>query len=219
MVLLDCISKNYNDKDNIVKAVSNVSIHFESGKFYSIVGPSGSGKSTLLKIIGGLIKPTSGKVFFDDIDLYELTDKKLANFRNKKIGFVFQSFFLEPSFTVIENVELPLLISGISKSVRLDKVMELLDSLGLKDKAFEKVCNLSGGESQRVSIARALVNNADYIIADEPTGSLDSKNSKIVLDILKELSKQGKTIVLVTHNEEDAINYSDHIYRIKDGII
>lgn len=219
MIKLNDVTKVYNIGSKEFKAVSNINLELKDGGFYSILGPSGSGKSTLLRMIGGLDKPTNGSIIIDDIDIYSLSDKDLADFRNKKIGFVFQSFYLENSFTVLENIEVPMLISGINKKDRKDRALKLLTLLNIDNLAYKKIKELSGGECQRVSIARSLANNPQLIIADEPTGSLDSANAKIVLDELKRISSIGKTVILVTHDEQSAETYSDFIYRISDGRI
>ena len=219
MIKINDVTKIYTVGDKEYKAVSNINLELKEGLFYSILGPSGSGKSTLLRMIGGLDKPTNGNIIIDDIDIYSLNDKALAEFRNKKIGFVFQSFYLENSFTAIENIEVPMLISGMNKKDRKERALKLLTLLNIDDLAYKKIKELSGGECQRVSIARALANNPQLIIADEPTGALDSENAKIVLEELKRISSIGKTVILVTHDEANAEKYSDFIYRISDGRI
>ena len=219
MIKISNVTQIYDIGNTNNKVLDDINLEFENGKFYTILGPSGSGKSTLLRIIGGLDAPTSGKVVYDDLSLYSLNDSELAKFRNEKIGFVFQSFYLEKSFTVFENVEIPLLIAGKNNKDRDDISNKFLKLFNLDSYKDKNVKLLSGGGCQRVAIARALVNNPSVIIADEPTGALDSKNSRIVLNELKNISNMGKTVILVTHNESDALEFSDVIYKICDGRI
>lgn len=218
MIKLINISKDYND-DMVVHALKDVSLEIPDSKFISIVGKSGSGKTTLLNIIGALDRPTKGEIYFQDLLITSLDDKELAEYRNKNIGYIFQDFYLEPSFTVLENVCMPLVIKGMKKKEREEIVLKYLALLGIDKKANVMVSKLSGGEKQRCAIARALVNGGNIILADEPTGNLDSINSKIVLDELKKLTSIGKTVILVTHNEDDASKYSDYVITIKDGVI
>ena len=184
-----------------------------------IEGPSGSGKTTLLNIIGGLLKPSSGKILVNNKNIIEMNDNEKAYYRNKVIGFVFQSFYLEPNFTVYDNVEVPLIIAGIPKNERRKMILSTLDSVGLLDKEKMIASKLSGGEKQRVSIARAIVNNPEIILADEPTGNLDSKNGDMIMSLLKRISKEDKIVIVITHNDEQAIKYGDKIYRLNDGEI
>jgi putative ABC transport system ATP-binding protein len=195
-----------------------VSLEVKAGEFVAIVGPSGSGKSTLMNMIGGLDRPTSGSVIIDGEDISCYKDKKMASFRNQKIGFVFQSFNLEPTMTAIENVMVPLMLSGTPEKLRKDRAAEVLEKLGLADRMKHKPTELSGGQRQRVSIARALVNKPKIILADEPTGNLDSKSGKSVMELLTKLKGQGYTIVMVTHNNSEAF-YADRVIKINDGII
>lgn len=199
-------------------AVSHVNLKIFSGEFISIVGPSGSGKSTLMHIIGILDNPTSGKVILEDKDVAGLKEKTLAKIRNKKIGFIFQSFNLLQKTPAITNVELPMIYSGILPTERHRIAKEKLKEVGLEDKMFNKPNQLSGGQQQRVAIARALVNNPSIILADEPTGNLDSKSGDEIMKILENLHERGHTIIIVTHDEELA-READRIIQIKDGKI
>lgn len=219
MICLKNVYKEYSDKFTKTLALNNINIEIKPSLLTAILGKSGSGKTTLMNIIGGIDSPTSGDVFINDTNLAKLSDKELTMFRRKNIGFVFQAFYLEKSFTVYENLLIPFLIDDINKNEANNKIDDLLQKLDIVDLKNKKVCNLSGGEKQRVAIARALALDSDIILADEPTGNLDSKNGKIVLDILKGLANNGKTVVLVTHNEDDARKYADEIIRLKDGYI
>lgn len=218
MIILKNVNKIYGKDESAVHALKDVNLVIEDGKFTCILGKSGSGKSTLMNIIGAIDSPTSGKVFNNDTDLSALSEDQLADYRNKTTGFVFQSFYLEPSYTVLENVCMPLTISGMKRKEREQLGKEILIKLDLEDKIYKKANELSGGQKQRVSIARALVNNPDIILADEPTGNLDSQNGAEVMALFKEIVKMGKSVVLVTHNAEDAKN-AENIIRIKDGVI
>ena len=218
MIILKDVNRIYGKDESAVHALKNVNLIIEDGKFTCILGKSGSGKSTLMNIIGAIDTPTSGKVINGDLDLTSLKEDKLADYRNKTTGFVFQSFYLEPSYTVLENVVMPLTISGMKKKEREEIGKEMLKKLGLEDKTYKKANELSGGQKQRVSIARALVNNPDYILADEPTGNLDSQNGAEVMALFKQIVQMGKSVILVTHNAEDAKN-AENIVRIKDGVV
>lgn len=202
-----------------VPALRGVNLEIKKGTFLSIIGPSGSGKSTLLHIIGCLDFPTKGKVFLDGIDIASLSEDELAEIRGRKIGFVFQQFNLLQNLTAIENVILPMIFQKIPERERLEKAKKILEEVGLKERFFHKPSELSGGEQQRVAIARAIANDPEIIIADEPTGNLDSKSGKMVMETFKKLyEKQGKTIIVVTHDPEIA-SFSKKIARIKDGVI
>lgn len=219
MLVIENISMNYDETPNIVHALSNVNLILNKNELTIIEGPSGSGKTTLLNIIGGLLKPSSGKILVNNKNIIEMNDNEKAYYRNKVIGFVFQSFYLEPNFTVYDNVEVPLIIAGIPKNERRKMILSTLDSVGLLDKEKMIASKLSGGEKQRVSIARAIVNNPEIILADEPTGNLDIKNGDMIMSLLKRISKEDKIVIVITHNDEQAIKYGDKIYRLNDGEI
>lgn len=213
------VSKIFVSKADEFAALRHISFQVERGEFVSIVGPSGSGKSTLLNIIGALDRPTAGKVWIGGVDVFSLNENEMAFMRNKLIGFIFQSYNLVHRMSVQKNVELPAIVSGISRALRANKSFILLQALGIKDKAKLKASNLSGGQQQRVAIARALVNNPTLVLADEPTGNLDTKTGAEVFGLLRNLSKKyQRTVVMVTHNRELAGN-TDRIIHIKDGII
>lgn len=189
------------------------------GKFVMLLGQSGSGKTTLLNIIGGMMKPTSGEVFFNGESIYEKSLKELCKYRSKNIGFIFQNFFLENAYTARENVMVPLLLNReLNKADRESRIKGILDRVGLAEAINKKPTELSGGECQRVSIARALVNDPKLIIADEPTGNLDSVNGDSIINLLREQVENKKTVLLVTHNER-YLSYADVVFRICDGVI
>lgn len=216
MIELKDVVKIYGSGDSAVRALNGVNATIEDGKFTAIIGKSGSGKSTMMNLIGGLDVPTSGEVLADGKNLAELTANELAEYRNKTTGFVFQSFYLEPTFTVLENVAMPLLLAGEGRRSREEKAARILCRLGLEDKIKKKAGELSGGQKQRVSIARALVHDPRIVLADEPTGNLDSQNGAEVMALLREICEDGKSVVLVTHNMDDAKN-ADRILYMKDG--
>jgi len=201
-----------------VQALRGININVTKGEFLSIMGPSGCGKSTLMHIIGCLDRPTSGHVHLDEVDVDELDDNSLAEIRNKKVGFVFQTFNLLPKLNAVENVELPLIYAGISFDQRREKAAQLLEVVGLKDRMFHKPSELSGGQSQRVAIARALANDPSIVLADEPTGNLDSKSGDEIIHLFQELNSRGITMIIVTHDQEIA-NHSKRIVRLKDGLV
>ncbi len=212
------LSKYYYVGTETVKALREIDLTIFKGEYVAIMGPSGSGKSTLMNLIGCLDSPTSGKYFLNGKNVSELTDNELAGIRNKEIGFVFQTFNLMPRYTSLENVMLPLVYAGMRKSDRIVRANEVLDNVGLGDRTHHKSNELSGGQRQRVAIARAMVNNPSIILADEPTGNLDSKTSLEIMRLLSEIHAKGNTIILVTH-EEDISLYAHRIIRLRDGII
>lgn len=212
------VNKIYNTTEKL-HILKDININFEKGKFYAIMGRSGSGKSTLVNILGLLDTPTSGEYYLEDINVGELNDIEKSKIRGLKIGFVFQSFYLNKNLTALENVILPTYINNnIAKNDRVVIAKNIMDKLHILDRCNHKPSALSGGERQRVAIARALVNNPDIIIADEPTGNLDSKNEIDVLNILKEISTEGKIVIVVTHNPLIK-EYADILYKIEDGYI
>ena len=213
------LSKIFHSPAGGIVVLNGISFGIKKGEFVSIVGPSGSGKSTLLNIIGALDRPTVGKVFINDIDIFSLNDYEIALLRNNLIGFIFQSYNLINRTTVLKNVEIPGILAGMKKNERIDRALKLLDILGIKDKAKTSPSNLSGGQQQRVAIARAIMNNPAVILADEPTGNLDTKTGQDVFNLLKMLSnKFRRTIIMVTHNP-DLSKATDRIIHLKDGII
>jgi putative ABC transport system ATP-binding protein len=201
-----------------VHALRGIDLSIARGEFVSIMGPSGCGKSTLMHIIGCLDRPSSGHVHLDEVDIDELDDNSLAEIRNKKVGFVFQTFNLLPKLNAVENVELPLIYARKGFDQRREKAAELLTIVGLKERMDHKPSELSGGQSQRVAIARALANNPSIILADEPTGNLDSKSGEEIIHLFQELNKKGITLIIVTHDEEIA-SHSQRIIRLKDGLL
>jgi len=214
------IIKSYQtDKKVKLEVLKSVSLQIEREKISVIIGASGAGKSTLLHILGTLDRPDGGKVFYNEQNIFSLSDDKLAKFRNKNIGFVFQFHHLLPEFTAVENVAIPKMIGGVSKNAALIKAEELLIAVGLEERINHKPAELSGGEQQRIAVARALANDPSIIFADEPTGNLDSANSKILHNILIDLrDKYGKTFVIVSHNKE-LVELADTVYEMKDGIL
>jgi putative ABC transport system ATP-binding protein len=216
MLELENVTKVYKAGQTEVPALRGISCRIESGEMVSIIGPSGSGKSTLMNIIGCLDKPTSGQYRLDGTEVSELNDNQLAEIRNKKIGFVFQSFNLLSRTTALSNVELPLIYAGASN--RRQRALQVLDSVGLAHRVTHRPSELAGGEQQRVAIARALVTNPSLILADEPTGNLDTRTSQEIMAILEKLHQQGMTIVLVTH-EPDIAAYTERTIKLRDGQI
>jgi len=218
VIRLEDVDKTYIMGKVKVHALRGVNLAIEKGEYVAIMGPSGSGKSTLMNQVGALDRPTKGKVFIEERDISKMSDNELARIRRENIGFIFQQFNLISRLTAIENVELPMWYAGIPKIKRVRRAAELLKLVGLGDRMKHRPTELSGGEMQRVCIARALANNPDIVMADEPTGNLDSKSSEDIMDILEKLNKEGRTIVMVTHEEEYAKRAQRTIY-ICDGLI
>lgn len=216
MINIQEITKRYEMGSNIVMALDGISIDIHEGEFVAIVGPSGSGKSTLMNIIGCLDIVTSGTYVLNQIPIQEYDQDELADIRNQQIGFIFQQFNLLPSFTAIENVMMPMTYAKVAKKQREFKAAELLKTVGLGDRMDHKPTELSGGQQQRVSIARALANDPAIILADEPTGALDSKTGKEVLTLLKSLNSNGKTVIVITHDHEVA-RFANRVITLKDG--
>jgi putative ABC transport system ATP-binding protein len=219
IIRCESIIKNYKNGDQETQVLKNISLNINEKEFVAIIGPSGSGKSTLMHILGCLDTPTGGKYFLDEQDVSTLSDDELADIRKNKIGFVFQAFNLLPRTTVLRNVMLPLMYSNVPLIEREKRAKEALMNSGLMEDRFYHLSNqLSGGQMQRVAIARALVNNPKIILADEPTGNLDSKTGEIVLQTFQELNNQGKTIILITH-EKYIASHAKRVIAIKDGVI
>ncbi|GAA4375415.1 ABC transporter ATP-binding protein [Hymenobacter koreensis] len=212
------ISKLYQMGTERIHALRSITIRIQRGEYVAFMGPSGSGKSTLMNIVGCLDTPTSGSYVLNGKDVSRMTDNQLAEVRNREIGFVFQTFNLLPRATSLDNVALPLIYAGYSKSEREERAMESLRSVGLADRAKHKPNELSGGQRQRVAIARALVNDPSIILADEPTGNLDSKTSYEIMDLFEALYAKGNTIIMVTH-EDDIAHYAHRIVRLRDGLV
>ncbi|MEO9210122.1 MAG: ABC transporter ATP-binding protein [Ginsengibacter sp.] len=218
IIQLENIQKSYYLGKQELKVLKGISLEIFKEEYVALMGPSGSGKSTLMNILGCLDSPTGGHYVLNDADVSKMMDDDLAEVRNKEIGFVFQQFNLLPRLTAEENVALPLIYNGTSKKLRTELALEMLDRVGLADRSHHKPNELSGGQNQRVAIARALVNNPSIILADEPTGNLDSKTSVEIMHIFDKIQADGNTVILVTH-EEDIAHYAHRIIRLKDGII
>ncbi|MCL6259100.1 ABC transporter ATP-binding protein [Aquiflexum sp. TKW24L] len=212
------ISKTYKMGAEIVEALKSITITINKGEYVAFMGPSGSGKSTLMNIIGCLDSPTTGSYVLNGKDVSDMTENDLAEIRNKEIGFVFQTFNLLPRATCLDNVALPLIYAGYNKSDRRDMAFQALKNVELADRVSHKPNELSGGQRQRVAIARALVNNPSIILADEPTGNLDSKTSYGIMELFHELHQKGNTIIMVTH-EDDIAHYAHRIIRLRDGLV
>lgn len=218
VIQLSDIEKTYVMGNHKVYALQKLNCDINKGEYVALMGPSGSGKSTLMNIIGCLDSPTSGTYVLNGKEVFKMNDNSLAEIRNKEIGFVFQTFNLLPRMNALENVALPLIYAGIPQKERLERAEKALTSVGLKDRMHHRPNELSGGQRQRVAIARALVNNPSILLADEPTGNLDSKSSNEILELFDEIHKNGNTIVMVTH-EEDVARRAKQIVRMKDGMI
>ncbi len=218
VIQIEGVTKEYKMGEEIVRALRGVDLSIFRNEYVAIMGPSGSGKSTMMNLLGCLDTPTSGKYEFNGKDVATMEDDELAEIRNKEIGFVFQTFNLLPRSTALQNVELPLVYAGISGEERREKALTALQSVGLGDRVHHKPNELSGGQRQRVAIARALVNNPSIILADEPTGNLDTKTSIEIMNIFESLYEQGNTIIVVTH-EEDIARHARRIVRLRDGLI
>ena len=218
IITLTKIVKTYYVGAETVRALREIDLKINKNEFVAMMGPSGSGKSTLMNTLGCLDTPTSGSYFLNGIDVSKMTDNELADIRNKEIGFIFQTFNLLPRSTALENVMLPLVYAGVSKQERIKIATEALESVQLSDRMHHKPNELSGGQRQRVAVARALVNKPSIILADEPTGNLDSKTSAEIISLLEEIHALGNTIILVTH-EEDIAEHAHRIVRLRDGQI
>ena len=217
IIKLDKVHKTYQMGESVVRALDGIDVSIEKNDFVAIMGPSGSGKSTMMNMVGALDLATKGNIFLDGEDIEKLLESELANIRGRKIGFIFQQFNLIPTLTAIENVMLPMIFQGYESDEREERAEELLDMVGLSDRMEHYPNQLSGGQQQRVSIARSLANNPDVILADEPTGNLDSKTEKKIMEFLTDLNKKGKTIIIVTHAPEIAEKYAKKIYWLRDG--
>ena len=218
MVILENVTKIYKMGSEEIKALDDLSLEIRDGEILVVMGPSGSGKSTFLHLVGCLDRPTSGKILIDGKDISNLRERELARIRNRTIGFVFQQFNLLPRLTALENVELPMIYAGIPKRKRVERAKKLLEMVGLSDRMKHRPSQLSGGQQQRVAIARALANDPKIILADEPTGNLDTKSGEVVINILRDLNRKGLTIVIVTHDPDITI-IAHRVIHLKDGKI
>ena len=218
LIHIENMKKIYNPGENEVRALDGIDLDIEKGDLVAIVGHSGSGKSTLMNMLGCLDTPTSGKYVLDGQDVASMTDNQLADVRNKEIGFIFQGFNLISNLDAVENVELPLVYRGVSKNERKQLAMEALKSVGLEDRMKHKPNEMSGGQQQRVAVARAVAAKPPIILADEPTGNLDTKSTQEIMEILKELHRSGRTVIIITHDEEIA-SQAHRVIRILDGRI
>lgn len=218
IIHLEDIRKSYYMGKQELQVLKGINLDIHTNEYVALMGPSGSGKSTLMNILGCLDSPSAGRYVLNGQDVSKMADDNLADVRNKEIGFVFQQFNLLPRLTALENVALPLVYAGVGRKQRTEMAMEVIQKVGLEDRSHHKPNELSGGQCQRVAIARALVNNPSLILADEPTGNLDTKTSKEIMDIFTQIQEAGNTVVLVTH-EEDIANYAKRVVRLRDGLI
>lgn len=218
IIQLKKIEKNYYMGNHTIPVLKGISMEIQRNEYVALMGPSGSGKSTLMNILGCLDSPTGGKYILNSQDVSQMSDDELAQVRNNEIGFVFQQFNLLPRLSAAENVALPLVYAGVSKKERMERALEALRKVGLADRSHHKSNELSGGQIQRVAIARALVNNPSILLADEPTGNLDSKTSVEVMELFANIHAAGNTVVLVTH-EEDIAAYAHRVVRLRDGLV
>ncbi len=218
IIYLDSICKNYKVGPSVVRALRSINLNIFKGEYVAVMGASGSGKSTLMNIIGCLDTPSSGSYFLNGTEVSSMSDNKLAEVRNREIGFIFQVFNLLPRNTALENVTLPLIYAGVNKHLRNERALKVLDDVGLSDRVEHKPNELSGGQRQRVAIARALINNPSLLLADEPTGNLDSQISEDIMKLFAHIHSQGNTLLVVTH-EEDIALHAHRIIKLKDGII
>ncbi len=216
IIKLDKVSKTYEMGEETINAAWDINLTINKGDFVAITGPSGSGKSTMMNLVGALDLASEGEIYLDKIDIEHLEESELAQIRGKKIGFIFQTFNLIPTLNALDNVSLPMLFQGVDKEERDDRARELLEKVGLGHRLTHLPNELSGGERQRVAIARALANNPEIILADEPTGNLDSKTGQEILSMFEKLNKEGKTIIVVTHDKEIA-KKAKKIVKLKDG--
>jgi putative ABC transport system ATP-binding protein len=218
IIHLENLKKNYYLGKQVIEVLKGISLDISKNEYVALMGPSGSGKSTLMNILGCLDSPTAGKYILNGQDVSEMSDNDLADVRNREIGFVFQQFNLLPRLTAAENVALSLVYAGIPRKQRMEKALDVLNKVNLADRSHHKPNEMSGGQNQRVAIARALVNDPSMILADEPTGNLDSKTSHEIMEIFGKIHNSGNTVILVTH-EEDIANFAQRIIRLRDGII
>ncbi|TNE82386.1 MAG: ABC transporter ATP-binding protein [Bacteroidetes bacterium] len=218
LLQLEGIRRVYRTGTELVEALKSIDLEIEKGEYVALMGPSGSGKSTLMNVLGCLDTPSSGTYLLNNKRVSEMSDNELAEIRNKEIGFVFQSFNLMPRLTAQENVALTLVYAGISKEERLKRAAEVLKQVGLEERMLHKPNELSGGQRQRVAVARSLVNNPSIILADEPTGNLDTKTSEEIMELFEAIHEQGNTVILVTH-EEDIAQRAKRIIRLRDGLV
>jgi putative ABC transport system ATP-binding protein len=218
IIHLENLIKNYYLGKQVIEVLKGISLNISKGEYVALMGPSGSGKSTLMNILGCLDSPTGGRYILNNKDVSTMSDNDLAEVRNQEIGFVFQQFNLLPRLTAAENVALPLVYAGVPKKQRMEKALLVLDKVGLADRSHHRPNEMSGGQNQRVAIARALVNDPSIILADEPTGNLDSKTSYEIMEIFGKIHQGGNTVVLVTH-EEDIAHHAHRIIRLRDGLI